>query len=184
MKSGQLQRRMTVMDALITGNRISVDHDGSFKVEREVDPDSLRRHSSLLALQKPVDSITEPLIPECYVEQTDVRLSHALKRLPAICPLFRLQGGIPPAQKVDRAWFALMAEVKTRWNKIFPDEKIGIVTWYAAGKPRSSFYRAHTPRPENPVLFRTYDYSLPYQRVERCPRGSLDRAEGRMALRR
>ncbi|MBB2749804.1 UNVERIFIED_ORG: hypothetical protein GGI57_000470 [Rhizobium aethiopicum] len=160
------------MDALITGYRIVPDDDGSFKVERDVDPALLQQLSSLLAWQKLVNPITEPLVPECYVEQADVRPPHKLKRPPAILPLFRLfpkpsrpfPGSIPSAREVDRAWIALMAEVETRWNETFPEDKIDIVTRDASGKPRSSIYHAHTPKPKGRVIFRTSDHSCALRR--------------------
>ncbi|MGO6943696.1 hypothetical protein [Rhizobium johnstonii] len=163
---------MTIMDALITGYRIVPDNNGLPQVEGHVDPDLVRRLSSLLAWQKSVNPIFEPLAPERYVERPDATSPDRLKRLPLIFPLFRLfpkpsrpfPGRIPSAQEVDRAWLALMAEVETHWNEFFPDDKIDIVTRDASGKPRSSIYHAHTPKPEDHVLFQTYDHSYALRR--------------------
>jgi hypothetical protein len=163
MKGVQSNTRTHVMDALTTGYRIVPDDDASFKVERHIDPHLVLQLALLLAWQKAVNPITEPLPPERYVEHPEARPSSKLKRMPTIFPLFRLfptpsrpfGGRIPSAQEVDRAWLALMTEVERRWNTLFPDDRIEIANRDASGRPKSCIYHAHRPKADDRVLFHT-----------------------------
>ncbi|MBY5590925.1 hypothetical protein HFO49_26140 [Rhizobium leguminosarum] len=167
MKGLQSNTRTDVMDALTTAYRIVPDDDGSFKVERHIDPDLVRRLALLLAWQKAVNPITEPLPPERYVEHPEATPPSKLMRMPTIFPLFRLfpkpsrpfAGRIASAREVDRAWLALMTEVERRWNTLFPDDRIDIVHRDASGRPKSCIYHAHKPKPDDRVLFHTCNNS-------------------------